>query len=158
MAFLEVFLQMSLKFHTLWDSAGWEASYSKTTGVSTPTDHLDVQTFEQLDIQRNRNKPLLWQPKKSFNHLWNCVNTHFHLDFPFSEESDSSFDSRCHDVEREVMQHFSLTLNGIRKSCKQLVLKDCQCLSCEPEWSQQALGCSGKGSIQIWHWKAVAIV
>lgn len=43
-AFLEVFLQTSLKFHTLWDSAGWQGGDPKSTGVSTPTHHLDVQT------------------------------------------------------------------------------------------------------------------
>lgn len=46
-----------------------------------------------------------------------------------------------------------LTLNSITRRCKQLVLTDCQFIFSSLEWPQQALGCSGKGSIEIPHWE-----
>lgn len=51
----------------------------------------------------------------------------------------------------------SSDINGIKKRYKQLVLTAHQFLSSRLEWPQQALGCSGKGSIEISHWIAAIV-
>lgn len=154
-AFLEVFQQTGLKFHTLWDSAGWETSYSKTTGVSTPRDHLDVQRFKQLDIQKNRNILFTLRAKGSFKslatHISNWISTSDNIQRVVTEWPLSWCGNRSNAVLfSDIKWHLD--------RCKQLVLKDHQCLCSGLQWPQQALECSGKGSIEIRLWKAASIV
>lgn len=102
--------------------------------------------FKQLDTQKNRNRLLLLRKTKALSTL----NAHYHLGFPIGGHSWSSDSSIGWAVVR-MLCHL-LTLNSIRRRCKQLVLTDCQFIFSSLEWPQQALSCSGKGSNEIPHW------
>lgn len=72
-AFLEVFLQLSLTFHTLCDSR-----HFKTTGVSTPTDHLDASaTGQTIAAMPNTNSSYYSKGTSilTFQHAADCSFT-----------------------------------------------------------------------------------